>query len=247
VSDVVHRVVSIVVRVNVVRVNVVRVNRQRIAGDFGGMRNVVDSVMPSSGVLSRELRASPLRQVGSDLSADLRARSGSVLSADMRVRPGSVLSADLRVRSGSDLSRRIPADRSGHPSRVRSSEQTGVASGLSVVRSDVLMRDQVVVRRVLGSRVGGALMVIGRVVAERRGLMSLGPEFLVVRVSLPVGDDQRETVECGGCGFWWLSGAGLILTGRLAAADDSGTRRTTGSGAGSFGRRPGNGICAGGI
>jgi hypothetical protein len=230
-----------------VRVNVVRVNRQRIAGDFGGMRNVVDSVMPSSGVLSRELRASPLRQVGSDLSADLRARSGSVLSADMRVRPGSVLSADLRVRSGSDLSRRIPADRSGHPSRVRSSEQTGVASGLSVVRSDVLMRDQVVVRRVLGSRVGGALMVIGRVVAERRGLMSLGPEFLVVRVSLPVGDDQRETVECGGCGFWWLSGAGLILTGRLAAADDSGTRRTTGSGAGSFGRRPGNGICAGGI
>lgn len=232
---------------SVVRVNVVRVNRQRIAGDFGGMRNVVDSVMPSSGVLSRELRASPMHQVGSDLSADLRARSGSVLSADMRVRPGSVLSADLRVRSGSDLSRRIPADRSGHPSRVRSSEQTGVASGLSVVRSDVLMRDQVVVRRVLGSRVGGALMVIGRVVAERRGLMSLGPEFLVVRVSLPVGDDQRETVECGGCGFWWLSGAGLILTGRLAAADDSGTRRTTGSGAGSFGRRPGNGICAGGI
>jgi hypothetical protein len=223
VSDVVHRVVSIVVRVNVVRVNVVRVNRQRIAGDFGGMRNVVDSVMPSSGVLSRELRASPMHQVGSDLSADLRARSGSVLS------------------------RRIPADRSGHPSRVRSSEQTGVASGLSVVRSDVLMRDQVVVRRVLGSRVGGALMVIGRVVAERRGLMSLGPGFLVVRVSLPVGDDQRETVECGGCGFWWLSGAGLILTGRLAAADDSGTRRTTGSGAGSFGRRPGNGICAGGI
>ena len=239
-SDVVHRVVSIVVRVNVVRVNVVRVNvvrvnRQRIAGDFGGMRNVVDSVMPSSGVLSRELRASPMHQVGSDLSADLRARSGSVLSADLRVRPGSV------------LSRRIPADRSGHPSRVRSSEQTGVASGLSVVRSDVLMRDQVVVRRVLGSRVGGALMVIGRVVAERRGLMSLGPGFLVVRVSLPVGDDQRETVECGGCGFWWLSGAGLILTGRLAAADDSGTRRTTGSGAGSFGRRPGNGICAGGI
>ena len=225
VSDVVHRVVSSVVS-SVVRVNVVRVNRQRIAGDFGGMRNVVDSVMPSSGVLSRELRASPMRQVGSDLSVD------------PRVRPGSV------------LSRRIPADRSGQPSRVRSSEQTGVASGLSVVRSDVLMRDQVVVRRVSGSRVGGAPMVIGRVVAERRGLMSLGPGFLVVRVSLPVGDDQRETVECGGCGgcgFWWLSGAGLILTGRLAAADDSGTRRTTGSGAGSFGRRPGNGICAGGI
>jgi hypothetical protein len=232
---------------SVVRVNVVRVNRQRIAGDFGGMRNVVDSVMPSSGVLSRGLRASPLRQVGSDLSADLRARSGSDLSADLRARSGSVLSADMRMRPGSVLSRRIPADRSGHPSRVRSSEQTGVASGLSVVRSDVLMRDQVVVRRVLGSRVGGALMVIGRVVAGRRGLMSLGPGFLVVRVSLPVGDDQRETVECGGCGFWWLSGAGLILTGRLAAADDSGTRRTTGSGAGSFGRRPGNGICAGGI
>ncbi len=173
---------------SVLRVTALRANRRRIAGDFGGMRSVVASVMRTSGVLSGS------RREGLSDPASGAQREG------------------LRAESVSGLSHDLLADPFGRPSRVRSSELKVVASSgvnvvllsdLSVVRSDVPMRDRVVDRRVRVSLDREVLRASVREVEELRGPTSLERGFSVVRVNLPAGVDRREIVECRVCGFWW--------------------------------------------